>query len=100
MTEWGDNQFTFTVRGANFTTASNIHVTFKQNSIEQDVTDVQVIDNDHLYCELSQKESGKFNWFSKKAKVQINWLNANGKRREARTAFVDVDENLLEEELK
>lgn len=100
MTEWGDNQFTVTVNGANFTSARNIHATFKQNGVQHDITDIQVIDDNHLYFKMSQIESGKFNWFNKKAKVQVNWLDANGDRKETRTKFVDVHENLLQEELK
>lgn len=88
---------TLTVEGIDLT-KYKLYVTFKQGYIKFTKTDVTAsADNGNtvITVNLTQEETGKLKKGS--CKVQINWMDDNGRRNAVDIGVIEVDENLLDE---
>lgn len=92
--QWTSTSPTIYVKGALFTEASKIIVTFRQRDYQFDKAEPEVIDDEHIKVELSQEETGKL--VEGKAKVQTNYI-INGKRGMTYKMEVTVIDNLKDE---
>ena len=95
--QWTTPTTTFTVTGANFTEATKIYVSFRQNDYSFRVDDVTVVDNVNISISLSQALTGQFN--EGKAQAQINWVFDNNKRAMTYKCTIPIIDNLEDEEL-
>ena len=80
-----------------FTTATSIYVTFKQNGTKYHLTgdDVTVKDAHTLEVSFTQEQTGKF-IPGVKVKAQINWTYGASKRDMTYIKEFDVIDNLLD----
>lgn len=94
--QWTTPTTTFTVTGANFTEATKIYVTFRQNDYSFRIDDVTVVDDENISITLSQAQTGQFK--EGKAQAQINWVFDN-KRAMTYKCTIPIIDNLEDKEL-
>lgn len=98
MIQYTDAPFTITVDDADFTAAQEIHVTVAQGEdVYFDLSEsntVQVIGRSELLVELTQAQTGAFK-DNEVAKMQVNWIDANGKRKATVVSSIKIKRNLL-----
>lgn len=100
MIEWTTPTHRHVVRGIDLS-AYDVYVSYKQgrtelsiaaDSVEYDGTDTTVT------VSLTQRQTGQFK--AGTAKVQINWVTPDGKRDAVLVKSVEVDENLMQKEVR
>lgn len=93
MYRYTDVPLTLTINGADLTGAQDIHVTFAQGVYKTlDITDAVLVGTNTLTLTLTQKQSGAFDG---QVECQVNWIDANGKRKATDKAVIPVWDNLL-----
>ena len=95
MRTYTDVPVTITVDGYDMTAATNIHVTFKQGSRLVDVNDVTVGSATSLSLVLTQQQTAMFRAGTDIIEVQLNFIDANGRRKGSEIAALSADDNLL-----
>lgn len=98
MIRWTDAEFTLTIPEVDLTACSAIRVTLRQNDYVVDIADAEVLDAHSLQCQLTQRQTAGFAVLAP-ARIQVNWLDGNGKRRATEIAEMPTLGNLLEEAL-
>ena len=87
-----------TIKGWDLSVCSNVRVTFKQDTgaflTRNTFTSIEFANNSSVIkLELSQRETLMFKG-NRTGKVQVRWLDANGKARKTKTAEFTADECL------
>lgn len=94
MTRYTDSAFTITATNAHFSTAREIHITFRQAYSTLDITNVSVLGDTELIVTLTQAQTAQLREGT--AELQINYIGSDGQRRASNVATVDVSKNLLQ----
>lgn len=93
MTQYTDVLINFTVNGVDMTTVSQPHITFTQDNMVLDVTDISITDAQNFSLILNQAQTGRFKVGN--VKVQLNYINNVGKREASDIAEISATSNLL-----
>lgn len=95
MVQYTDAPVTIILPGYEMTKAQMIHVTFEQNDeVVFDIEDVTVVDDETLFCRVSQEQSGMLST-KVTAKCQVNWLDEEGYRSATVKKNITVSHNML-----
>ena len=96
MRRYTDAILTITAENAHFTTAQEIHVTFAQAFRSVDITGdaISIVGDEELTVTLTQSQTATLN--SEPAKLEVNYIDSEGKRKASEVVTIDVLENLLE----
>ena len=95
MIQFTDVPVTITMPGYKMTTAHDIHVSFEQGGeVVFDIENVQVFDDETIFCRISQEQSGMLNT-KEVAKCQINWFDEDGYRSATPQKRITVTPNML-----
>jgi len=97
MIQWTDAPLTVHVNGVDLTAVSDIHLTFTQNEIELDYTTengLTVLGAHDFTLTLDQKTTGALRP-GIPVLAQLNFINANQKRRASTQTQIPVGSNLL-----
>ena len=98
MKQWTDVDYTVTIKDADLTGATEIHVTIVQDgAVKVHSTDVAVVGVNAITGRLTERQTGKL-LSSCKAEMFINWLDGAG-RKAATKIPVTVEENWPREPL-
>lgn len=97
MIQWTDAPLTVHVDDVDLTAVSDIHLTFTQNEIELDYTTengLTVLGAHDLSLTIDQERTGGLR-AGIPVLVQLNFINANNKRRATTQTKIPVGSNLL-----
>lgn len=102
MIEWTTPTHRHVVRGIDLS-AYDVYVSYRQGrtelSIAADSVEYDAGEGDTtVTVSLTQKQTGQFR--AGTAKVQINWVTPDGKRDAVLVKSVEVDENLMQKEVR
>ena len=93
MTRYTDARLALSIDGVDITTATDIHVTFRQGGVMLDITNVTIVDGS-LIVSLTQKQTKMFSASPKTTEVQVNMLIGE-KRVATDIAKITIADNLL-----
>ena len=97
MIQWTDAPLTAHVDGVDLTAVTDIHLTFVQNEIEIDYTTetgLTVLGANDLSLTIDQERTGGLR-AGIPVLAQLNFINANNKRRATTQTKIPVGSNLL-----
>ena len=98
MIQYTTPTITLNIRGFSIPDNCDIYVSLEQGTTRLEIKNPTVsitTAGTTLTMELTQQQSGQFKWLAP-VRVQVNWIDENGKRNATKITQISAFENLLD----
>lgn len=98
MIQYTTPTITLNIRGISLPDDCDIYVSLEQGTTSLEIKNPMMAittAGTTLTMELTQQQSGQFKWLAP-VRVQVNWIDENGKRNATKITQISAFENLLD----